>query len=83
MDTHAYLMQLVRYIHFNPQKHGLVSDFREWPYSSYQAHLSRQATHLCCAEVLHWFGDVKNFRDAHTAPFDEAALAPLVADDFD
>jgi putative transposase len=32
--TQSYLIQLVRYIHFNPQKHGLVSDFREWPYSS-------------------------------------------------
>jgi len=35
--TQSYLIQLVRYIHLNPQKHGLVSDFREWPYSSYQA----------------------------------------------
>jgi len=71
------------YIHFNPQKHRLISDFREWPYSSYPAHLSRQATHLCRAQVLCWFGDVKNFKDAQIAPLDEAALAPLVSDDFD
>jgi hypothetical protein len=32
-------MRLVRYIHFNPQKHGFVGDFREYPYSSWRAFL--------------------------------------------
>ncbi len=63
--TQLYLMQAVRYIHFNPQKHGLVSDFRAWPYSSYRAHLSTQATRLRRDDVLEWFGGREGFIAAH------------------
>ena len=27
--------QTIFYIHYNPQKHGLVADYKNWPYSSY------------------------------------------------
>jgi REP element-mobilizing transposase RayT len=81
--TQPYLVQVVRYIHFNPQKHGLVSDFREWPYSSYHAHLSTQATHLLRDDVLGWFEGTKSFVTAHEWPVDEKALAPLTPEDFD
>ncbi len=78
-----HLAQVVRYIHFNPQKHGLVSDFREWLYSSYHVHLSAQATHLSRDAVLDWFGGVKGFVAAHEMPLDAKALAPLTPEDFD
>ena len=65
MLTQPYLMQAVRYIHFNPQKHALVSDFRAWPYSSYRAHLSTQATRLRRDDVLEWFGGREGFIIAH------------------
>jgi len=58
-------MWAVCYIHFNPQKHGLVSDFRTWPYSSYRAHLSNQATCLRREDVLEWFGGRQGFIAAH------------------
>jgi len=31
----GYFHTLVAYIYRNPQKHGLVADFRDWPYASY------------------------------------------------
>lgn len=31
----------VDYVHFNPAKHGLVSDVRDWPYSSFHRHVAR------------------------------------------
>jgi REP element-mobilizing transposase RayT len=34
--TDQQYFELVNYIHQNPAKHGLVEDYREWPYSSYQ-----------------------------------------------
>ena len=37
VDSDRYFAVLVRYIHRNPQKHGLISDFRAWPWSSYDA----------------------------------------------
>jgi putative transposase len=37
VTSERYLMRLVTYIHRNPHTHGLVGDFRDWPYSSYHA----------------------------------------------
>jgi len=33
----------VDYIHYNPVKHGLVSRVRDWPHSSFHAHVERGA----------------------------------------
>lgn len=83
VETQQYLVRLICYIHFNPQKHGLVSDFREWPYSSYHTHLSRQTTRLRRADVLAWFDGSEGYTAAHHAPVNEAGLEPLAPDDFD
>jgi putative transposase len=81
--TQSYLVQLVRYIHLNPQKHGLVTDFRQWPYSSYQAYLSNQPTRLKRDDVLAWFDGTRGLVAAHQMPIDDQVLAPLTPDDFD
>lgn len=39
-----YFATLVIYIHRNPQKHGFVKDFREYPYSSYATLLTAKPT---------------------------------------
>jgi len=81
--TQTYLMRLVCYIHRNPQRHGLVNDFREWPYSSYRAHLSQQATRLNREAVLGWFDSPRGFSAAHQMAIDEQALASLAPEDYD
>lgn len=35
VEERVYLLRLVRYIHQNPTRAGLVKTLREWPYSSY------------------------------------------------
>jgi hypothetical protein len=35
VTSDAYFCSLVFYIHFNPQKHQFVNDFRQWSCSSY------------------------------------------------
>jgi putative transposase len=30
----------IDYVHFNPVKHGIVSDLRDWPTSSFHRHLA-------------------------------------------
>jgi len=37
VEADTYFTQLVAYIHQNPQRHGLVADFRDWPFLSYEA----------------------------------------------
>ena len=83
VSSDSYFMQLVTYIHQNPQKHGFVSDFRTWPYSSYQALLSTKPTRLQRDDVLTWFQGVDHFEDVHRYEVDERKIAPLVPDDFD
>jgi putative transposase len=83
VTSDAYFVQLIAYIHQNPQKHGFVDDFRDWPYSSYQAMLSEKPTRLKRDEVLAWFDGPAAFRASHGRAVDEARIAVLVLDDFD
>ncbi len=43
VDSDLYFVALVRYIHRNPERHGLIADFRDWPWSSYGAILGEGA----------------------------------------
>ena len=52
VTSDAYFSRLVIYIHQNPQKHGFVSDFRDWPHSSYHTFLSAKPTHLKRDDVV-------------------------------
>jgi REP element-mobilizing transposase RayT len=81
VTSDAYLAHLVTYIHFNPERHGLVDDFRAWPYSSYRAYLSAQPTRLRREEVLGWFGGPEGFEMAHRVATDPGLVAMLAPDD--
>lgn len=69
VTSDAYFTRLIWYIHFNPQKHGFVNDFREYPYSSYHSFLANKNTKLEKAQVLKWFGSENQFlKFHHTKP---------------
>jgi hypothetical protein len=55
VDSDAYFVQLVAYIHQNPHRPGIVDDFRNWTYSSCHAHLSTKPTRLKRDDVRAWF----------------------------
>jgi len=76
----AYFARLVVYIHRNPQTHGLASDFRDWAYSSYHAHLAAAPTRLQRKAVLRWFDDAENFAAAHTQTLEETLLRNLIVE---
>ena len=64
-DTN-YLMHLITYIHQNPQLHGLVDDFRDWPYTSYGAiTIPNVQTRIKRGEVLDCFGGLDIFQELH------------------
>jgi len=65
VTSQRYYSALTCYIHRNPQKHGLVSDFRDWPYSSYPILLSQNPTPVRRVETLEWFGGAAEFQDYH------------------
>ena len=60
-----YLRRLIFYIHYNPQKHGLVDNFRDWPWSSYPALAGRGKTRLKRKAVLALFDGLRGFIEFH------------------
>ncbi len=65
VDDQAYFLTLITYIHQNPQRHGLVEDFREWKWSSYSAFGSGNPSNIQREQVIAWFGSPADFMEAH------------------
>ncbi|MBN1408088.1 MAG: transposase [Calditrichaceae bacterium] len=65
IDNYKYLLTVLYYIHANPQLHGLINDFRNWPYSSYGKFLEAKKSHLPRQEILNWFGSIEEYRLFH------------------
>jgi putative transposase len=74
----VYLTRLIWYIHFNPQKHGFLSDFRDYPHSSYQSHLQSKPTKLSRDEVLAWFGNLEEYKKFHKLQYEENEFQNLI-----
>lgn len=83
VDSDAHFVRLIPYIHQNPQRHGLVGDFRAWPWSSYHALRSPAPTRLAREATLLWFGDVEQFEAAHQPDLPYRKVAIVAPDDFD
>ncbi len=65
LQDESYRAQVVYYIHANPVHHGVVKDFRIYPYSSYKSILSDAPTKLKRTDVLAWFGGREGFIEYH------------------
>jgi hypothetical protein len=65
IDSEGYLTAVIKYIHRNPQNHGLIQDFKKWKYSSYGTFLSKNITQLETDWVLDWFGGLEEFEKIH------------------
>lgn len=65
----TYLLQLVRYIHKNPIKAGLVKDAKDYRWSSYKGYLS---------DANKWQWLYKNFILSMIAPQNKGRLKPFI-----
>lgn len=61
-----YLSNLVFYIHANAQLHGIIDDFRIYPWSSYDRILINTPLYLEKEKVLEWFSDKNNYMNYHS-----------------
>jgi putative transposase len=82
VTNRIHFNNLVCYIHQNPQHHGFVKDFREWPFSSYHVHLANQDTFVNRQTVLECFHGSTDYMDAHDKEPELKLIQPLVSDDF-
>ena len=65
VDNTLYFRNLVFYIHANPQLHGIIDDFRFYPWSSYERILKNAPTRLQKDAVLQWFSSTENYIEYH------------------
>jgi REP element-mobilizing transposase RayT len=79
-DT-RYLANLVFYIHANPQLHGIINDFRQYPWSSYERILKNSPTRLQKDAVLQWFSSKENYVSYHERTMDIDSIKELMIDD--
>ena len=60
-----YLINLILYIHLNPEQHSLVEDFRTYKYSSFVGYLGQEVSLLEKQEILSLFDNLENFEAVH------------------
>jgi putative transposase len=65
VDSKNYLLQLIYYIHFNPENHGICQSFKEYNYSSYKEILLNNNILVNVNEVIELFDDLENFKFYH------------------
>jgi hypothetical protein len=71
IDNQKYFYSAVYYIHANPVHHGILKEFIEYDYSSYNLLLQKDNKKLCCEEVIDWFGGRQNYIDFHKKAYNK------------
>jgi putative transposase len=77
-----HIRVLISYIHRNPQHHGFVPDFRDWPFSSYHVHLSKTSPSRDRAVVSKFFRDDDRYIKFHSRELPLRIWEPLELEDF-
>ena len=65
VDEGDYFTGLINYIHRNPIHHGLVKNYQDWKYSSYNAFLSDKKTSIDKVGVMSYFDSLEDFIEFH------------------
>ena len=52
VEKDQYFFDLIRYIHQNPENHGMVVDYKNWPFSSFNAYQRQDRRSLIAKEIL-------------------------------
>lgn len=81
VDSEQYFARLIHYIHFNPQQHHFMDDYRGYPHSSYQLVLSEEETIVQRRKVIEWFGGRKELLEFHANASFEKEIIHYVGDD--
>jgi len=74
IEDEDYLRYLAFYIHYNPQNHAYVDDFRKYRYSSWNAYDSKKATLLNRELLTELFGGIDELLEYHKYLHEEKEL---------
>jgi REP-associated tyrosine transposase len=65
VDSDEYITSLLYYIHNNAAHHNLVTDFKEWPYTSYHKVMSGDSSIVKGQFAIDWFGGKSQLENYH------------------
>jgi REP element-mobilizing transposase RayT len=65
ITDNAYFTTIIQYIHANPIKSKLCSDYSSYKFSSYNAIINSTPTKIKRQKVLEWFGNREQFLKIH------------------
>lgn len=71
ITDHDYLEYAIFYTHCNPEKHGIIENFRDYRYSSYKAIVSLAQTSINRNLVAEIYGGMESFVDYHNGWHEE------------
>ncbi len=71
ITTQDYLEYAIFYTHYNPEKHGLIADFKDYKFSSFQALKGKSKTKINRELVLDIYGGIEDFLNYHNSMHDE------------
>ena len=70
VDSKKYKKHLVYYVHHNPIHHGIVSNYTDYKWTSYNDFVDSKDSFVLKNEVLEWFFDIDNFVFFHQQEHD-------------
>jgi putative transposase len=70
IENENYYSKVIHYIHANPIHHNFVTKLEDWKWSSYISYLSTKKTKLAKDDVIGWFGNLDDFKKAHSLNYD-------------
>jgi REP element-mobilizing transposase RayT len=74
VDSQAYVLSLIHYIHYNPTHHGITPAWRDWAWSSWREIIGAASYSVCNTGLaLRLFDGMKLFLDAHASLSDYRA----------
>lgn len=65
VDSDEYITSVLYYIHNNAAHHNLVTDFKDWPYTSYHKVISGDSSIVKGKFAIDWFGGESHFKSYH------------------
>ena len=68
IDSENYFRNAVRYIHYNPVKHGFVDHYTAWEFSSYSAYISEKESRIARSIGIEMFDGKTSFLKFHDRP---------------
>jgi REP element-mobilizing transposase RayT len=82
VDDDEHLKYLVWYIHFNPQKDGIIENFRKYRYNSFRDFINTQETFINKEEALSWYNDdLMEFIEFHSVLQEVWIIKHLIIED--